>query len=225
MGSKYNLLIEWENGERTAEPLAKVLEDAPYEVALYAMQNKLLDKLGCKRCKRFARMQNRFTAHYNIKFLKRQPTKAKTKAFRRAPKYKCRYEVPYNYEDSVRLDKENKNTKWADAWTEEFDKLDEYELFKDIGDPKKGANYPAEYKKIQIYVIYDVKNDGRHQARVVANGHLTPESVNESVYSGVVTLRRMKTVMFLAELNGLKLWNTDIQSAYLNFTQPSLSLL
>ena len=43
MGSKYNLLIKWENRERTAELIAKVLEDAPYEVALYVMQNNLLD--------------------------------------------------------------------------------------------------------------------------------------------------------------------------------------
>ena len=37
-------------------------------------------------------------------------------------------------------------------------------------------------------------------------------------------MRGMKTVMFLAELNGLKLWNTDIQSAYLNAytTKPVL---
>ena len=111
MGSKYNLLIEWENGERSAEPLAKVLEDAPYEVALYAMQNNLLDEPGWKRCKRFARMRNRFTAHYSIKYLKRQVTRARTEAFRKAPKYKYGYEVPYNYEGSVRLDGENKNTK------------------------------------------------------------------------------------------------------------------
>ena len=86
MGSKYNLLIKWGNRERTAEPLAKVLEDVPYEVALYVMQNNLFDKPGWKRCKRFARMQNIFTARFNIKFLKRQVTKAKTEAFWRAPK-------------------------------------------------------------------------------------------------------------------------------------------
>ena len=97
-------------------------------------------------------------------------------------------------------------------------------MFEDIGDPKKGAKYPAGYKKIRIHVTYDVKNDGRHRARVVANGQLTLEPVDESVYSGVVTLRGMKTVMFVAELNGLKLWNTDIQSAYLNAytTEPIL---
>ena len=66
------------------------------------------------------------------------------------------------------------------------------------------------------------KNNGRHQARVIANDQLTPEPINELVYSGVVTLRGMTTVMFLVELNGLKLWN--IQSAYLNAytTEPVL---
>jgi hypothetical protein len=37
----------------------------------------------------------------------------------------------------------------------------------------------------------------------------------ESVYSGVVTLRGLRLVVFLAELNGLELWTTDIGNAYL----------
>ena len=45
---------------------------------------------------------------------------------------------------------------------------------------------------------------------------MTPEpGPEEPVCSGVVTLTGMKTVMFLAELNDLKLWNTNISSAYL----------
>ena len=39
--------------------------------------------------------------------------------------------------------------------------------------------------------------------------------LSESVYSGVVTLRGLRMVVFLAELNGLDLWATDIGSAYL----------
>jgi hypothetical protein len=35
------------------------------------------------------------------------------------------------------------------------------------------------------------------------------------VYSGVVSLRGLRIVTFLAELNGLDLWATDIGNAYL----------
>ena len=37
----------------------------------------------------------------------------------------------------------------------------------------------------------------------------------ESVYSGVVSLRGVRLVIFLAELNRLKVWQTDVGNAYL----------
>jgi hypothetical protein len=37
----------------------------------------------------------------------------------------------------------------------------------------------------------------------------------DSVYSGVVSLRGFRTVLFLAEMNSLPVWATDIENAYL----------
>ena len=65
------------------------------------------------------------------------------------------------------------------------------------------------HKKISAHFVYDVKHDGRHKARYVADGHKTDIPL-ESVYSGVVTLQGLRLVVFLEELNGLKLWTTDI---------------
>jgi Reverse transcriptase (RNA-dependent DNA polymerase) len=62
--------------------------------------------------------------------------------------------------------------------------------------------------------VFDVKHDGRHKARLVADGHLTDVPIN-SVYLGVVSLRGFRLGLFLAELNGLQLWATDIGNAYL----------
>jgi hypothetical protein len=59
-----------------------------------------------------------------------------------------------------------------------------------------------------------VKHVGRHKARLVAYGHLT-ELPLESVYSGVVSLRGFRLVLFLEELNNLELWATNIGNAYL----------
>jgi Reverse transcriptase (RNA-dependent DNA polymerase) len=59
-----------------------------------------------------------------------------------------------------------------------------------------------------------VKHNGRHKARLVADGHLTDIPL-DSVYSGVVSLRGFRLVLFLAELNELQLWATDIGNAYL----------
>ncbi len=65
-----------------------------------------------------------------------------------------------------------------------------------------------------MHLIYDVKHYGRHHARLVADGHLT-DLPTESVYSGVVSLRGLRLLLFIAELNGLTTWATDIASTYL----------
>ena len=49
---------------------------------------------------------------------------------------------------------------------------------------------------------------------MVADGHLTTVPV-DSVYSGVVSLHGIQMLVFLAELNGLQTWSTDIGNAYL----------
>ena len=82
----------------------------------------------------------------------------------------------------------------------------------------KDAKPPEGYKKISAHFVYDVEHDGRHKARYVADGHRT-ELPLESVYSGVVTLRGLRIVTFLSELNNLYLWATDIGNAYLEAKQ------
>ena len=70
--------------------------------------------------------------------------------------------------------------------------------------------------------MFNVNFDGRHKARLVADGHLTPEP-NENMYSGVVSLRNLKLVIFLGKLNHLELWGADIRNAYLEaFTDEKL---
>ena len=51
------------------------------------------------------------------------------------------------------------------------------------------------------------------KARLVAGGHLTPDPI-ESIYSGVVSIRSLRLVIFLAKLNKLVVWGADIGNAY-----------
>ena len=111
----------------------------------------------------------------------------------------------------MELDRKNGNTKWADAEKLEISKIDQYDTFEDRG-PK--GKPPNGFKRITLHMVYDVKHDGRMRARLVADGHKT-ETPLESVYSGVVSLRGLRLVLFLAELNKLDVWATDIASAYL----------
>ena len=100
----------------------------------------------------------------------------------------------------------------------EMAQIKEYGVFKDYGKAKwEGmtiTNAPPGYQKIRVHFVFAVKHCGKFKGRLVAGGHLTKEPV-ESVYSGVVSLRGLRLVMFLAELNRLLLWGGDVGNAYL----------
>ena len=70
-----------------------------------------------------------------------------------------------------------------------------------------------------------MKHNGRHNARLVADGCLTPEPV-ENTSSGVVSLRHIKLVIFPGELSNLELWGADIGNAYLEvYTHEKLFII
>ena len=201
-GSRYNVLVDWESGEKTYEPMKLIVADDPVTLAIYAKENDLLDEEGWRQFKPLARRQ---------KMLTRMINQSKLRSFRTARVYMYGFEVPRNHNDAMNLDGKFKNTRWTDAETLETEQLHEYETFHDLG---KGAAIPEGYKKIRVHMVYAVKHDGRHKARLVAGGHLTDVPI-DSVYSGVVSLRGIRLVIFLAELNGLKTFATDIGNAYL----------
>ena len=96
-----------------------------------------------------------------------------------------------------------------DAIQKEMDQIKEYEVFCD-----NGHIQPKDHRPIKVHLVFDCKHDGRRKARLVADGHLT-EVPLESVYSGVVSIRSLRMMAFLAELNKLELYATDIGNAYL----------
>ena len=79
---------------------------------------------------------------------------------------------------------------------------------------------PDGFQKIRVHFVYAVNHDGRFNARLVADGHLTKEPV-ESIYSGVVSLRGLRMVVFLSQLNDLEIWGADVGNAYLEAYQNS----
>ena len=80
-------------------------------------------------------------------------------------------------------------------------------------------------EKIRVNYVFTVKYNRRHKARLVADGSLTPEPV-ENIYSGVVSLRDLRLVIFLGELNNLELWGDDIGNAFLEaYTNEELFII
>jgi hypothetical protein len=119
--------------------------------------------------------------------------------------------MPRDYGPVMRLDAKNGNTCWSDASALELAQLHEYKAFTDHG---KDGPAPAGYKKIQTHLVFDTKHDGQHKAIMVDDGHLTDVPL-DSVYSGVVSIRGLHTLIFLSKLNSLQTWSTDIGNAYL----------
>ena len=86
-------------------------------------------------------------------------------------------------------------------------------------------NSPKGYHRIKVHLVFAVKFDGRHQARLVADSHLTHEPV-ENIYSCEVSLRSLRWVIFLGKLNNLDIWRADIGNAYLEeFTDEKLYIV
>ena len=211
-GSKWNVRVEWENGEITWEPLGIIAKSDPITCAIYAKENGLLDTPGWIQFKKLARRQKK---------LIRMVNQAKLKSFRHSPIYKFGVQVPRNHAEAMELDKRDGGTFWADAESKELNQIDEYNTFTDLG---KGAR-PDSHRKIKVHMVYDVKPDLRRKARLVAGGHLTPTPIH-SVYSSVVSLRGLKISLFLAELNKLEAWVTDVGNAYLEaYTEEKLYIV
>jgi hypothetical protein len=204
-GSPYNVMVLWEDGSRTFEPLKTIATESPVVCALYAKRNGLLETTGWKQFNNIAK---------NEKKLSRMLNQAKLSSFRRTTLYQYGFKVPRTPQEALEFDKENGNSRWKDAMSLETQQLQEYNTFTDLG---KDVPPPGGYKKIRVHFVFAIKHDGRHKARLVADGHLTDNPI-ESVYSGVVTLRSLRVVIFLAELNQLEAWGADVGNAYLEAT-------
>ena len=130
---------------------------------------------------------------------KEDATHANLRSYRHSPRYMFGFEVPRNYEHALELDRKNENTRWKDCTDTKMVQLQEYDTFEDRG---KNAPIPPGFKRIRTHLVYVVKHDGRYKVRMVADGHLTDVSL-DSVYSSVVSLRGLRLMLFLAELNGI----------------------
>jgi len=178
------------------------MDDHKVDLALYARNNNLLDLPSWRKYRRLAKRH---------KVLRRLICQAKLKSYKSSPKYMFGIRVPNNHEEAMYLDQLNGNTKWRDAEIKEVDEMNEIGVFRSKG---RNAPVPSNFKLIRVHMVYAVKHDGRHKARLVANGNLTGPPT-EANYSGVVSLRSIRLICFSAELNGLELWGADISNAYL----------
>lgn len=129
------------------------------------------------------------------------------------PVYMFGHLVPRNHDQAMELDNNNGNNHWKQAEILELVQIHEYRTFLD---KEKNASIPDGYQQIKVHFAYAVKYDGRYKARLVVGGHLTNTPV-DSVYSSGVSLRCLRLVVFLGELNDFKVCATNNGNTYLEF--------
>ena len=200
-GSRYNVLVNWNSGESTYEPLDLIAKDDPITCAIYAKNNNLLQQTGWKRFKRILSREREFNCMINkVKIHKEDKDN-----------YQFGVLIPRNHNHAMELDMKAGNNKWYNAEQTELKQIYQYNTFIDKG---KNFDIPPDYTKIKVHFVYAVKHDGRYKARLVAGGHLTAIP-DDSIYSGVVSLKGIRIIIFLAKLNNLPVYSTDIGNAYL----------
>ena len=212
-GSRFNVLVAWEDGSQTYEPLKTMAADTPAVCAVYAERANFLDTEGWKQLRRLSKRSQVLT---------RQLNQAKLASYRPAPLFKFGYQVQCYHKEAITLDEGNGNTKYRDAEKLEMSQHADYSTFKDL---EKGSPGPEGYKRIQVHFVYNVKHDRRHKARLVAGEHLTDAVPAKRVYSGVVSLRSLRICIFLAELNGLQVHAANVGNAYLELEGHTLVVL
>ena len=205
---KPQVQILWENGEVTFEPITEFYKDNPWVLAEYAKEKGLLDDWE-RRCPRLKLKRHAKNADKLLQGIH----KAKLRSYTETPIYMFGVKVPRNHQQAVQFDEENGNRLWQEAEAKEIGQMFEYNVFEDRGH-RSTAVAPDDYKLIRLHMVYACKHDGRRKARIVAGGHLTDAPL-ESVYSGVVSLRGIRMIIFLSELNGLDVYQTDIGNAFL----------
>ena len=99
---KYNVLVDWETGEKTYEPLSVLVADEPVTCAMYAKENDLLHIDGWKRFRNLAKRD---------KTLTRAVMQSRIRQARRAKKYMFGNLIQTSYNEALEFDKENNNTK------------------------------------------------------------------------------------------------------------------
>jgi hypothetical protein len=97
-GSSYNVMVEWEDGSKTYEPLDIMAQDCAVICAIYAKRNNLLDTPGWKRFKSIAK---------NEKKMLRMVHQAKLSSFRHSPQFQFGFQIPRSPKEAIELDKRN----------------------------------------------------------------------------------------------------------------------
>eukprot|EP00957_Ditylum_brightwellii_P146259 11136459-Ditylum_brightwellii.AAC.1 len=191
-GWTWDVNMKWEDDSETWEPLAIIWKSDPVKLATYAKEHDLLKMDGWKRRHHYVKNKKKF---------KHQMKQVTINSLRHGPRIKFEVRIPKDHHEALEFDKKLGNTRWKEATKIEMDKTYKYKAFNSLG---KGGRKSKDHIMIRAHLVYYVKQDERHKARLVAGGHMTVPNTNTN-YSSVISLRAIRMMIFLAELNSMEL--------------------
>ena len=133
-GSLYNVMVEWETGEITEEPLSIIAQGDLITCAASAKEHNLLHLPKWNTLRHIAKHQKTLTRAIN---------QTKIRQVRRSATYQFGCLIPRDYKHALEFDK-NGNSRWYDATKKELDRINEYMVFVDHGK----AKYDPKSKRI-----------------------------------------------------------------------------
>jgi hypothetical protein len=210
--SNQKCLVEWNDINKTkswVNYFALSLSN-PKPIISFARNNNLLDKIPFCHLTQYCRSN---TAVHIVRILKVLTSPA-------GIKYKFGIQVPKGIKNTIDLDKNNGNQLWQEAIKKELKQLTDYQTFIVLD---SGEDIPTGYQKIPCHMVFDVKYDLRHKARLFAGGYWTVND-KEDIYSGVVRMDTVIIGFFLGELYGLSCCACDIGNAFLYGKQKRRSM-
>lgn len=172
----WKILVSWKDGQESWVPLKDMKDTYPIALAQYAIKAGI-DKEAAFRwwLPHVIAKKDQIVASVNRRMVKRT--------------HKFGIEVPSMVEDAYALDRVNNNTLWRDAIHKEMTNVKV--AFQFLSDDE---NLPVGYSKLGVHLIFDVKMDMTRKARLVAEGHRTPNPI-ESTYAGVVSRESVRIAM------------------------------
>ena len=192
----WSFLVNWKDGSQSWVPLKDIKESNPVEVSEFA-KARGIDK------------EPAFAWWVPFTLGKRDRIVSAVNARLCNKTHKYGVELPRSVEHAYRLDEQGGQTLWREAIRKEmrnvlvaFDILNE------------GDKVPAHLKELGVHLVFDVKMDMTRKARLVADGHKTPDP-EMCTYAGVVSRETIRIAFTYAALNGLEIMAADIQNAYL----------
>ena len=190
-GSQHNCLVEWNNINKTQSWVnffALSLNDQTPIIA-FSRKSNVLHKLQFRHLVKYCKSKREVKISRVQKVLK-GPT---------CVKYKFGIQVPKGIKNAIDLDRKNGNYLWEETIKTELKQLIDYQTFIVLDSEE---NIPIGYQKLPYHMVFDVKYDLRHKARLVAGGNWTIYD-KEDIYSGVFLMNTVRIELFLGELYGL----------------------